>query len=54
MGGEALGPVKAQCLSAGEFKHGKAGMGGRVGKHPHRSRNRGEVMGASWGKEVME
>ena len=28
MGGEALGPVKAQCLNIGECQAGKAGMGG--------------------------
>ena len=28
MGGEALGPVKAPCLSVGECQGGEAGVGG--------------------------
>jgi hypothetical protein len=28
MGGEALGPVKAQCASTGECQSGEAGVGG--------------------------
>jgi hypothetical protein len=38
MGGEALGPVKAQCPSVGECQGSQMGVGGWVGKHPHRSR----------------
>ena len=36
MGGEALGPVKAQCPSVGECQGRKTGMDGGVGEHPHR------------------
>ena len=39
MGGEALGPVKAQCPSVGECQDRKRGMGGLV------SRRRGDGMG---------
>jgi len=28
VGGEALGPMKAQCLTVGEFKGRRAGVGG--------------------------
>jgi hypothetical protein len=42
MGGEALGPLKTQCPSVGEFEGGEAGVGEWVGgwvvEHPHRSR----------------
>jgi hypothetical protein len=30
MGGEALGPVKALCLSAGEYQGQEVGVGGLV------------------------
>ena len=30
MGGEALGPVKAQCSSVGEYKDREVGLGGLV------------------------
>ena len=42
---EALGPVKAQCLSVGECQGGEAGVDGWVGEHPHRSKGRGYTMG---------
>jgi hypothetical protein len=41
MGEKALGPVKAQCPSVGEYKGGEVRMGGWVGVEPHRSRRRG-------------
>jgi hypothetical protein len=43
MGGEALGPVKALCLSIGEWQGQEAGVGGLV------SRGRGD-RGFSEGK----
>ena len=45
MGGEALGPVKAQCPSVGECQGMEAGMGGWVTEHPHRSRGRDNEIG---------
>ena len=45
MGGEALGPVKAQCPSVGECQDREAGVGGWVREHPHRSRGRGDGIG---------
>jgi len=47
MGGEALGPVKALCPSIGECLDRKAGVGGWVGEHSHRSRRRVYGRGAS-------
>jgi hypothetical protein len=41
MGGEALGPMKAQCPSVGECQDGEVGVGRWVGEHPHRSRGWG-------------
>jgi hypothetical protein len=32
--------VKTQCLSVEKGQGGKAGVGGWVGEHPHRSRGR--------------
>ena len=32
MGGETLGPVKAQCSSVGEYQDRQAGVGGLVSK----------------------
>jgi hypothetical protein len=45
MGEEALGPVKAQCPSVKEFQTRKEGVGGWVGKHPHKSRGWENGMG---------
>jgi hypothetical protein len=42
MGGEALGPVKAQCPSIGECQNREAGMGGLV------SRGKGKGEGGFW------
>jgi hypothetical protein len=47
MGGEALGPVKAQCPSVGGCQGGEVGVGGWLGEHPHRSRRRRRRRG--WG-----
>ena len=41
MGGETLGPMKAECTSVGECQGGEAGVYGKVGEHPHRSRGTG-------------
>jgi hypothetical protein len=45
MEGEALGSVKAQCPSVGEFKGKEAGVGGWVEEHSHRSRGREDRIG---------
>jgi hypothetical protein len=42
MGGEALGPVKAQCSSIGECQGWEAGLNGWLREFPPRSR---------WGRE---
>ena len=42
MGGEDLGPVKAQCLSVGECQDRDTGVGGLV------SRGRGDEIGGFW------
>jgi hypothetical protein len=42
MGGEALGPMKAQCPSVGECQDRKAGVSGLV------SRGRVDVIVAFW------
>ena len=44
MGGEALGPVKAQCPNVGECQDQEAGVGGLV------SRGRGDRIGGLEGK----
>ena len=41
MGGEALGPVKAQCPSVREYQDREAGVGGLV------SRGKGDEIGGS-------
>jgi hypothetical protein len=41
MGREALGPVKALCLSVGECQGREVGVGGWEGGHPYRSRGMG-------------
>jgi hypothetical protein len=48
MGGEVLDPGKASCPSVGEFKGWEAGVGGRMGEHPHSSRGREDVIEVSW------
>jgi hypothetical protein len=48
MGGEALGPVKAQCTSVGKCQGGEVGMGGWVGDKQHRSRGREDGIGDLW------
>ena len=40
MGGEVLGPGKARCHSVEECHGRDVGVGGWVGEHPHRSRER--------------
>ena len=40
MGEEALSSVKSGCPSVGECQGGEAGVGERLGEHPHRSRGR--------------
>jgi len=49
MGGEALGPVKAQCPSIGKCQDVKAGVAKWLGEHPHRSRGEGK-----WDRGVEE
>jgi hypothetical protein len=43
VGGAALGPEGIQCPNVGECQGGKMGVGGWVGKHPHRGRGEEEV-----------
>ena len=45
MGKEVLGPEGIQCPSVGEYEDRKMGMGGWVGKHPHRGRGRRDGIG---------
>jgi hypothetical protein len=47
MGGEVLGPVKAQCFGVGELQPGEAGVDGWVGKHCHRGRGSKDGIGVS-------
>jgi hypothetical protein len=49
MGGEVLGPVKAQCPSVGECQGREVGVGGWVEEHPHRSRGR-----RGWDRRFLE
>ena len=50
MGRETLDPVKALWPSVGEWQAREVGVGGCLGEHPHRSRGRGDEIGASrWG-----
>jgi hypothetical protein len=53
MGGEALGPVKAQYLSVGECQSSEEGVGGWVWEHPNRIRGRGMEWG-DCGEETGE
>jgi hypothetical protein len=41
MGGEAVGPIKAQCPSVRQG----VGVSGWVGEHPHRRRGREDKIG---------
>jgi hypothetical protein len=50
MGGEALGPVKDQCLSVGKCEDRESEMGGW--EHPHRSRGREDGIGVSGAGET--
>ena len=50
MGGETLGPVKAQCSSVGECQGVEEGVGRWVGEYPHRSRGRQDGMEVSRGE----
>jgi hypothetical protein len=50
MGGEVLGPVKAQCPSVGECQGGEVGVGVWVKNNPHRSRGRGNGIRGFWGE----
>jgi hypothetical protein len=43
MGGEALGPVKAQCPSVGECQGGEVEVGGRVGNTHIEAGGRGNL-----------
>jgi hypothetical protein len=50
MGGEAIGPVKAQCPSVGEYQDVEAGVGRWEEEHPHKSRRRADGIGGFlWG-----
>ena len=44
-GGEALGPVKAQCPKVGEGQGGELEVCGWVGEHSHRGKGLGEGIG---------
>jgi hypothetical protein len=48
MGGEALGPEKAQCPNVGECQGGEVGMDGWFGEHPLRSKGEGKWNGGFW------
>ena len=50
MGGESLGPLKAQFPSVGACQGGEVGVGRREGDPPHRSRGRGNRRGGSGGE----
>jgi hypothetical protein len=50
VGGEALGPEGVRCPSVEQCKGEKIGVGGWLGKHPHRSRGRGKGIGVSEGE----
>jgi hypothetical protein len=51
MEGGALGTEKAQFPSVGECQGTEAGMGGSVGEHPHKNREREDGIGVS-GRET--
>jgi len=48
MGGETLGPVKAQCPSVGECQGRKWGRSVWVGLHPYRNRGREDRIAGMW------
>jgi len=48
MGGEALCPVKALCPSVGEWQRREMGGNRWVGEHPHRSREKWDVIEELW------
>jgi hypothetical protein len=50
MGAEALGHMKAQCTSVGEWKCGEVGVGEWVRAHSYRRRRRGDKMRLSEGR----
>ena len=50
MGGETLGPEGDQCPVVGECQRRKVGVGGWMGEHPHRGRERGIGSGVSEGE----
>ena len=50
MGGETLGPGKAQCPTIGECQGREVGVGRWVEEHPRRSRGREDGMGVSGGE----
>ena len=50
VGGEVIRPEGVPFSNVGEFQGGKAGVGGWVGKHPHRGRGREDVIGGSEGE----
>ena len=45
----ALGPVGVRCPSVGECQGGKSEVGGWVGEHPHRGRERDNGIGGCAG-----
>ena len=52
MGEEALGPVKAQCPSVGEYQAMEVGVDEWVEEHPHRSRVMEDgIGGLGWGNQ---
>jgi hypothetical protein len=49
MGGEVLGPMKAQWMPQYRgIEGGEEGVGGWVEEHPHRSRGREDGIGGFW------
>ena len=45
VGGEALGPVAAQCPSIGRCQGGEVVVGEQVEEHPHGGKGRGDKFG---------
>jgi hypothetical protein len=50
MGGEVLGPMKAQCPLVVECKSREVEVCRCVAVYPHRSRRRQDGIGAFWGE----